>query len=835
MFDERSAAGEPAGSTAGAAAATSDRVESVLMRFAGMVPGAGLADVIERLVSPLLVRAPGADDASRAPGPGLFDGVVEPSERMLTEAAGALMIDGERGVGALVELGADGLSELMAACGRLAGWAQWAQAVAAACLALCPEMRGLPSPPPRRERDEDREEDGEQDRAEQGGAVREAASPGDMMAGRWNATGEVACRLGVSRTRASQLVDRGLGLLDGRLAPIEGLHRVGLLDESKTTLLVRRLEGEPARVAEAVQARVLGRAAHRTRAQLGRDVDRALTSLDPEGVSRRTRRNTAQRHVSRPRQAGTGVCEMRMLMPRSDAFLVDATLDAIAASARAVGDQRSLGQLRADALVAMSLHTLRSSRYRATTPRTAGTSGGGGEPAAVRPIGPADAAEAVPTAPPDPRGSAGPVGAAGLVGAAGSVGAGAGSEASADAADAAAPAEPVRPMDDGPIAASPMPDGVPLEGLLTALSDLVDRTGPWWMPSGADPVPLPPGLKVNVDVIVPLDHLTDVLEPRSSRGGPPRTTGISDAGPPGNGALDARPGIADPVGVAAGPPGAASSDADRPGGGPSVHGAPDANLISGVDLLPGRAEVPGASMGTAGRSAPVPAAVARALAAGGTWRRLVTDPLSGAVVDAGRSRYRPPAAMADLVRVRDSTCTHPGCDAPARACDLDHIVPWVSGGTTSLDNLTCLCRAHHRLKHTPGWSLTRARDGALVWRTPTGARYRRASDGSITMLPRRTGPRQEARPAARVPDVLARAVTPAVLNRLRKGLADAALSRMATSGIHDDSGRSPDRAPVVATRGPLPGHNPGDFESAPYPQPLHALGLAPLLDAIPPF
>lgn len=69
MFDERSAAGEPAGSTAGAAAATSDRVESVLMRFAGMVPGAGLADVIERLVSPLLVRAPGADDASRAPAP----------------------------------------------------------------------------------------------------------------------------------------------------------------------------------------------------------------------------------------------------------------------------------------------------------------------------------------------------------------------------------------------------------------------------------------------------------------------------------------------------------------------------------------------------------------------------------------------------------------------------------------------------------------------------------------------------------------------------------------------------------------------------------------------
>ncbi|TFH50888.1 HNH endonuclease, partial [Actinomyces viscosus] len=39
----------------------------------------------------------------------------------------------------------------------------------------------------------------------------------------------------------------------------------------------------------------------------------------------------------------------------------------------------------------------------------------------------------------------------------------------------------------------------------------------------------------------------------------------------------------------------------------------------------------------------MPAATAWCLAAGGTWRRLVTDPLSGTVIDVGRSRYRPPA------------------------------------------------------------------------------------------------------------------------------------------------------------------------------------------------
>ena len=229
-----------------------------------------------------------------------------------------------------------------------------------------------------------------------------------------------------------------------------------------------------------------------------------------------------------------------------------------------------------------------------------------------------------------------------------------------------------------------------------------------------------------------------------------------------------------------------------------------------------------ASLGTAGRNVPVPAVVARALAAGGTWRRLVTDPVSGTVVDVGRTRYRPPAALADLVRARDAACTHPGCDVPARGCDVDHIVPWAGGGITSYENLTCLCRAHHRLKHTPGWALTRTSTGALMWRTPTGARYHRAPDGTVTMLPRRIGPRQQVRPAARVPDALARALTPAVFERLTKGLAES-----------DPAGCK--TAPVLTTRGPRPGQNSGDFETVPYSRALHELGLTPLLDAIPPF
>lgn len=56
---------------------------------------------------------------------------------------------------------------------------------------------------------------------------------------------------------------------------------------------------------------------------------------------------------------------------------------------------------------------------------------------------------------------------------------------------------------------------------------------------------------------------------------------------------------------------------------------------------------------------PIPADLARALAAGGVWQRLVTDPLSGTLLDVGRTRYRPPVAMADHVRARTAPVAVP--------------------------------------------------------------------------------------------------------------------------------------------------------------------------------
>jgi len=127
---------------------------------------------------------------------------------------------------------------------------------------------------------------------------------------------------------------------------------------------------------------------------------------------------------------------------------------------------------------------------------------------------------------------------------------------------------------------------------------------------------------------------------------------------------------------------------------------------------------------------PIDPVTARALAAGGVWRRLVTDPLSGAVLDLGRARYRPSRELAEHVMARDRTCVRPGCSADAGSCDLDHTREFHPrpgdpgpGGTTSEANLAPLCRRDHRLKTDGGHHLRQISSGRFEWVTPTGETY----------------------------------------------------------------------------------------------------------------
>lgn len=183
------------------------------------------------------------------------------------------------------------------------------------------------------------------------------------------------------------------------------------------------------------------------------------------------------------------------------------------------------------------------------------------------------------------------------------------------------------------------------------------------------------------------------------------------ASPPGNVAPAAGPADATPA--AASPSGCTRC---QRGGGVDVRVMVPYTALLGADEQP--AELAGYG--------PIPAAVARDLAAGGTWRRILTDPASGRPVDYGTTRYRPPAHLAELVITRDQTCQFPGCRVPAHRCDIDHSIPYDPDhgiGTTSETNLGPKCRRHHQVKQTPGWSVTRHPDGCTTWSTPSGHQY----------------------------------------------------------------------------------------------------------------
>lgn len=104
---------------------------------------------------------------------------------------------------------------------------------------------------------------------------------------------------------------------------------------------------------------------------------------------------------------------------------------------------------------------------------------------------------------------------------------------------------------------------------------------------------------------------------------------------------------------------------------------------------------------------PIPAHYARKLAIeSSSWRRLITDPVTGHLLDYGTTTYEPPAALREYVIARDRTCQFPGCNSVGWRCDIDHVEPWTGhpeGGHTTADNLITLCRRHHRLKTHNRW------------------------------------------------------------------------------------------------------------------------------------
>jgi hypothetical protein len=67
---------------------------------------------------------------------------------------------------------------------------------------------------------------------------------------------------------------------------------------------------------------------------------------------------------------------------------------------------------------------------------------------------------------------------------------------------------------------------------------------------------------------------------------------------------------------------------------------------------------------------------------------------------------------------RDTGCSFPGCTHPPSWCDRHHIIDWIRGGLTDVDNLTLLCRYHHTHFLQKGWSCRINADGLPEWIPP---------------------------------------------------------------------------------------------------------------------
>ncbi|WP_254630899.1 HNH endonuclease signature motif containing protein [Cellulomonas sp. GbtcB1] len=408
-------------------------------------------------------------------------------------------------------------------------------------------------------------------------------------------------------------------VLDGMLGATREALEVGHLDPAKAQVLTAELADLPFQVAHAVEDAVLPEADQCSVAELRQRVAREIRLVDPEGAAARRERARCTRKVSHPRPQPDGMASMWLVLDAADALRVDGVLTHAAKTAKALGDDRTLDQLRADGLRDLVVCDVPESD------------------------GPAFEVHLSPGLP--------------------------------------VPSEPRRSWNG---------------------ATMTDRDGAV-LTRPIEPIP--------VATLTPLDDTTASPAPGADH----------PASPAGALPTPARTALAPSTAPAPAP---ARSGCTRCSGRPGaeVRITVSASTLIGLDDQPAHLDGHG----------PIDAVRARALAIGGVWQRVVTDPLTDRVLDVGRERYRPPAALAELIRTRDRTCAAPGCRVPACACELDHTKefhPQPGGdpdaplGHTDADNLGPLCHRHHRLKTDGGFRLRQISPGLFEWITPTGHRY----------------------------------------------------------------------------------------------------------------
>jgi len=78
----------------------------------------------------------------------------------------------------------------------------------------------------------------------------------------------------------------------------------------------------------------------------------------------------------------------------------------------------------------------------------------------------------------------------------------------------------------------------------------------------------------------------------------------------------------------------------------------------------------------------------------------------GEPISIGRQTRLWPAAMRRAILARDRHCQFSGCHS-IHNLSLHHIVSWMHGGETSVENGMALCQRHHTMVHEGGYQITR--------------------------------------------------------------------------------------------------------------------------------
>ncbi|PPF65339.1 HNH endonuclease [Clavibacter michiganensis] len=196
----------------------------------------------------------------------------------------------------------------------------------------------------------------------------------------------------------------------------------------------------------------------------------------------------------------------------------------------------------------------------------------------------------------------------------------------------------------------------------------------------------------------------------------------------------------------------------RAGGDPRSMGHLKLDVLTDL-MLNGETSIPGATRGVRGRVhvmvpamtllgvgdeaailhgyGPIDPATAALLTAEATsWRRILTDPITGRILTTDPRDYRPTARMIDHARLVHPTCVFPGCTVPSERADIDHTEDHAFGGHTTPENLAPLSQGHHKVKHHTRWQIVQNGDDTLTATSPAGYEYTVRPEGRMNPAPK---------------------------------------------------------------------------------------------------